>query len=369
MNRLGRIVLQVSACSILVLLTTPAMAGAPFSLDCAQPYANVDVGVTSAQLVFDLRTPLSSSDQVYVQFDYSNVPESWLVQWCDSHSGVCYPGDATISIPGNNVPDEIQVDFYPEAGDAQKAWINFYIYRVNDPSTYREVTIALGHGVILPVPNYSFRANPAFKNGNPTDIVLIPGVIRSNNAWDDHLIVSVTPDMPNTWFAQFCQNSTGVCYIAGATIPFHAGILDTLEVDFYTGPDPGVGHYRMKTQSAANPAFWQAIPFGVMTGNVPSAVGDGPALDQFAVRTAPNPLRTQTDFMVSSANPSTVRLLVVDANGRQVLSRMETFPSAGVNRIRWDARDETGRSLPNGTYFYRVGNGKEEARGKVIITK
>lgn len=367
MIRLGRIVLAIAVCLTLVVLATPSMADALFNLDVRQTYASIGVDETFYQFVFDLRTPLPS-DQLYVEFE-THLPETWFAQWCDTHTGICYIGDATISIPGGNVTDQIQVDFFPLAGEAAKGWVDFHIYRVSDPSTYKEVSFALGHAVTLPVPNFSFRANPIFRYANPGDLVEFPAEIKSNDNWEDQLIVTIRPNYPSDWFCQYCQTSTGVCYIADATIPFHANVRDTLRVDFFCGPNPAVGYYRLKVQSAANPAFWQAIPFGVMAGSVPSSVENGPGIGRFAVQAEPNPMHSQTDFAISTTSPSNVHLVVFDASGRQVLSRSQFLPNAGVNRIGWDARDVSGRPLPGGTYFYRVANGSEEARGKVIIAR
>jgi flagellar hook assembly protein FlgD len=42
----------------------------------------------------------------------------------------------------------------------------------------------------------------------------------------------------------------------------------------------------------------------------------------------------------------------------------DSFRDAGVHRIRWDGRDESGRSVANGVYFLRL-----RALGRTLTTK
>ena len=365
MNRIGWIALAVlvSASG----LAAPAHAGLPFELNARQTYNSVDLSVDHVSFSAQIRSPIQG-DQLYVDFD-PYVPEDWFVQWTQTSTHATYFGGHAITVPGGAVPDTILVDFFTMPGNAEKGWVDIHVYRVSDPFTWRDVTFALGEGITLPVPTFSFTCQDPFRFAHRGDVVTINAPLRSTDAINDQLIVTDHSDMPAGWFAQYCQTSTHICHFGRSVIPFPAGVRDTLQVDFYTDSTDAVGHYRLKVQAVSNPAIWKILYFGVMTGTVPSSVENGPAIEQFTVRAEPNPLRSRTDFMISTTNPGSVRLEVIDASGRRVLSRHEELSSAGMHRIGWDGRDAAGRALPRGTYFYRVTSGSQIARGKLIISR
>jgi hypothetical protein len=366
MDRLGRIAFLLTALGSLFIGTSHAEA--PFELTAQPKYASVDVATTLYAFNAVLRSPTGGTDHLYVEFE-PHLPESWFAQYCQTSTGICYFSSTSINIPGGNVPDTLRVDFFLPAGDAEMGWVDFHIYRIGDEGSYREVTFALGHGVTLPLPSFTFTCANPFRFANPNDVVEIHGVMKSNDTIQDQIIVTPREILPGDWFAQYCQTSTGICYFGPATIPFPAGVRDTLRVDFFTGNVSAVGHYRLKLQSAANPAIYKTIDFGAMTGSVPSDAGDIITSARFGVRAEPNPLRTHTDFRISVVEPSTVHLMVVDASGRRVLSLDRTVDAPGVIHMGWNGCDEAGTVLPRGTYFYRAQSGTSTAEGKLIITR
>ncbi|NNE44715.1 MAG: T9SS type A sorting domain-containing protein, partial [Gemmatimonadetes bacterium] len=76
-------------------------------------------------------------------------------------------------------------------------------------------------------------------------------------------------------------------------------------------------------------------------------------VDRF-VAVYPNPFPTATDFLFRLTHDAEVNLKIFTTSGRKIY---ETGPFNGIggeNRVRWDGRDERGRSLANGTYLYKV---------------
>jgi len=70
---------------------------------------------------------------------------------------------------------------------------------------------------------------------------------------------------------------------------------------------------------------------------------------------SPNPFTptTGTTIPYSVAEACEVRISVMDAAGRLVKTIVDQAHS-GVNSTGWDAKDEDGRSVPDGVYFYRI---------------
>jgi hypothetical protein len=74
----------------------------------------------------------------------------------------------------------------------------------------------------------------------------------------------------------------------------------------------------------------------------------------------PNPFRAVTAIPVASPPGGVVDLVILDASGRQVRLLRSSVPAEG-GVVRWDGKDESGRPLPAGVYFYSFLN-SEDAR-------
>lgn len=83
----------------------------------------------------------------------------------------------------------------------------------------------------------------------------------------------------------------------------------------------------------------------------------------------PNPFNpsTQIDFALPSATPA--RLHVYDVLGRVVrtLVRDESPRAAGFYSVRWDGRDQSGRAVASGVYFFRLLTPQFTGTGKMLL--
>jgi hypothetical protein len=332
------------------------------------PYRNVGTEAFYEQFNLDIDTPVSG-DELFVEMT-PHLPDGWLSQFCVTSNGSCFLYSHAITIPPGG-HERIQIDFIlPLSHEAGMGWIDVRIYRVNDPTTWQEISYALGYGVELPVSRFTFTSGNVFQQADPNTTVQLTSTIRSMNPYDDHLIVTVNSDMPEGWFAQFCQVSTGVCYFGNAVIPFPAYATDEIQVDFFCfDPDPSIGNLRLKAQSEANPAMWTALAFRVRTGDIPADVESASASDRFSASVTPNPVREDAGIRLELTRPTPVQVRIVDIGGRTVLERNLPGLSAGTHRIGWDTKDPLGRDLPSGTYFYRVTGADRQASGKLTIDR
>ena len=84
---------------------------------------------------------------------------------------------------------------------------------------------------------------------------------------------------------------------------------------------------------------------------------------------SPNPFVLETTIDFSLPVQGAVRLDIFDVTGRRVRA-MEGFSVPGVRgRVTWDGRDETGRRLAPGTYYYRASGDGAAATGKATIVR
>lgn len=68
----------------------------------------------------------------------------------------------------------------------------------------------------------------------------------------------------------------------------------------------------------------------------------------------PNPFNPQTTIQYSIERPGNVRLTVFDLGGRVVRILADGMQAGGSHEVTWDGRDEAGRSVASGAYFYRL---------------
>jgi hypothetical protein len=100
------------------------------------------------------------------------------------------------------------------------------------------------------------------------------------------------------------------------------------------------------------------------SGGIPTAVSEPtwkPSL--LAGGIYPNPFSDMATLQLELTTPSAVRVEVFDVAGR-TLRTMTLQGGVGSRRIQFDGRNDRGRLLPGGVYFYRV-----TAEGKAVTRK
>ncbi|NOT34641.1 MAG: T9SS type A sorting domain-containing protein [Candidatus Eisenbacteria bacterium] len=98
---------------------------------------------------------------------------------------------------------------------------------------------------------------------------------------------------------------------------------------------------------------------------VPGGIVDAPGVStpvEFALASpSPNPSRDAISVRYALPRASSVRLSVVDAQGRRVRLIESSERAAGEWNVRWDGRDESGAASSSGLYWLRL-----EAGGRVM---
>lgn len=92
--------------------------------------------------------------------------------------------------------------------------------------------------------------------------------------------------------------------------------------------------------------------FGVTTA-VDDPVAAAPVRSTLA-QNAPNPFNPATVIGYSLATAGQVELRVYDLNGRMVRELVNTAQAASSYQVEWDGRDDLGRQLASGVYFYQL---------------
>ena len=84
----------------------------------------------------------------------------------------------------------------------------------------------------------------------------------------------------------------------------------------------------------------------------------------------PNPFNPDTHIDYALPHDAPLRLDVFDVLGRRVRTLVsDELHPLGFYRVRWDGRDERGRPVGNGIYFYRLATPAFEQTGKMLLLK
>ena len=82
----------------------------------------------------------------------------------------------------------------------------------------------------------------------------------------------------------------------------------------------------------------------------------------------PNPFNPNTTIPYAIPEQGIVRLIIFNQLGQPIRTLVNREESAGYKSVMWDARDNTGRQVSTGIYFYRIEvNGFSQTRKMVLL--
>jgi len=129
---------------------------------------------------------------------------------------------------------------------------------------------------------------------------------------------------------------------------------------FHFGSDGGV---------TSSGFFIDGITFdhGLAATPVPEPVpGAGPA----RLTAWPNPFNPAVTIAYVLSRPGPLEVSVFDLRGRRVARLHDGMVAETQGQLRWDGRDDTGRSLASGVYLVRLqGPSGDQARQRIVLTK
>ncbi len=83
----------------------------------------------------------------------------------------------------------------------------------------------------------------------------------------------------------------------------------------------------------------------------------------------PNPFNPRTTIRFDLPSNSQVNLVVYNVNGEVVRTLVKTNFGFGTHRIVWDGKDDLGRQVSSGIYFYRLTAGRFTSVKKMLLIK
>ncbi|MBW6516713.1 MAG: T9SS type A sorting domain-containing protein [Candidatus Cloacimonetes bacterium] len=92
-------------------------------------------------------------------------------------------------------------------------------------------------------------------------------------------------------------------------------------------------------------------------------------LQPFRVANYPNPFNPETTIRFELPFDQKTELSIVNIKGQTVRTLLNELKSAGVHHIVWDGKDNNGKTLSSGVYFYHLNSDKQTLSGKMLLLK
>jgi hypothetical protein len=86
-------------------------------------------------------------------------------------------------------------------------------------------------------------------------------------------------------------------------------------------------------------------------------------------QTSPNPASSQVTISYGVPVATDVSVAILDASGRLVRRLVDAKQGAGNHSVVWDRRDDAGRPVPSGIYFFRAQGAGRTFPGRIIALK
>ncbi len=83
----------------------------------------------------------------------------------------------------------------------------------------------------------------------------------------------------------------------------------------------------------------------------------------------PNPFNLETLIKYRLSKPSFVTLNVYNILGQKIVTLVEENQNAGLKVVTWDAKDQLGRELASGVYFYELTAGDQRQTKRMVLLK
>ena len=84
---------------------------------------------------------------------------------------------------------------------------------------------------------------------------------------------------------------------------------------------------------------------------------------------APNPFNPETIISYSLPQSEQVKLVIYNVLGQEIRTLVNAFQPAGRYRVVWNSKDDFGRSVSSGIYFYQITAGEFLDTRKMLILK
>jgi hypothetical protein len=148
-------------------------------------------------------------------------------------------------------------------------------------------------------------------------------------------------------------------------------VNDTLHIIYINDKDAG-GAVRPEGSWTLNRVHYLKIPASTIPCQVVGVEEEdsrGFPKHFMLSQNTPNPVGSATTIAYTLPQKSDVSLMLYDITGREVKSLLKGEMEAGYHSLRWDGKDEDGKTVSSGIYFYRISSGNFTQTRKMVVLR
>ncbi|MCK4654783.1 MAG: T9SS type A sorting domain-containing protein [Candidatus Cloacimonetes bacterium] len=90
---------------------------------------------------------------------------------------------------------------------------------------------------------------------------------------------------------------------------------------------------------------------------------------EYSLSNYPNPFNPGTKIVFNFPEEGNVKLEIFNIKGEKVKTLMDCYMSPGRSEMIWNGKDDNGKTVSSGIYFYKLKAGKYEKTKKMILLK
>jgi hypothetical protein len=128
--------------------------------------------------------------------------------------------------------------------------------------------------------------------------------------------------------------------------------------------------FKIIADESINDPGWWIDDIGIVASTGASVDNDIPVYESKLYNNYPNPFNPTTTISFTVAQPATlVNLEIYNIKGQIVKMLINNELSSGSHTVVWDGKNNSGRSVTSGIYFYKMKNGDYTKTKKMILMK
>lgn len=271
-------------------------------------------------------------------------------------------GDGWVGRLGNDISRSAS-----SALSGDPTWSDFYfeamVFLRPDSAFYYGIEFRVDSSNVSRGYNFVAQLNPAF---GPTRLRfrtrdgVTPTVIRN---WNSNEVPGGLPTQPG-WHKMAVEavGNQFRLFFNDSELPGGPFIDDTYANGF-------IGTYLFGTDTLAT----YYLHIDDITVTSVSAIGDdiNPELvaDFILYQNYPNPFNPNTTIAFYLPVSEVVNLGIYNSLGQKVRNLTAQRFAAGVQQVQWDGKDNLGREVPGGIYFYRITAGEFQSARKMLLVR
>lgn len=108
---------------------------------------------------------------------------------------------------------------------------------------------------------------------------------------------------------------------------------------------------------------------GIIDSSVGISIGEIPTLKTNISQNYPNPFNPETTIKYSIKEDTRIFIEIYNIKGQKVKTLINEFREAGYHSVIWNGKDNNGKPVASGLYFYRMKTANYDAMRKMIMLK